>query len=401
MTTSVLDPSLPSQNIPDDVVIDALIAGIVRIRRRVEIYEADGITHWDIPRWDARLVDGQVTIDRTRDERRMLDLQLENSDDVLRMDPRNGLYYDKIIKVFWGIRYFDEFGLPRIWETQIGEFMIDQISETYFPDVVKITGRDYSKKCLTSRIKSSVQFPKNTSVETIITALAANAGVNKIALPFTGQAYARDVVFERGTERWKIIKDLADSIGYEVYFTGNGYLTMRPYGDPSMSPISWVFRPGKIDGTLVKYERSANDSRIKNHIIVTGTSITNLNGITEVVFAEALNNDPDSPTRIARIGDRVDIFESELITDRTQAQSLANTRLMISALEEYQINFSSLIIPWLEAGDIVDIVDDTATEYVPKRFLLASFTFPLQLGAMTGVARRVTITGTREQLEYH
>lgn len=401
MTTPVLDPSLPSQNIPDDVVIDALIAGIVRVKRRAEIYEADGITPWDIPRWDARLVDGQVTVDRTRDERRMMDMQFDNSDDLLRMDPRDGFYYDKIIKVFWGIRYFGQSGIERIWETQIGEFMIDQITEAYFPDVVKVTGRDYSKKCLTSKIKSSVEFPKNTSVENIIAALAANAGVSKIALPFTGQAYARDVVFERGTERWKIIQELADSIGYEVYFTGNGYLTMRPYGDPAMSPISWIFRPGKLDGTLVKYERSANDSRIKNHIIVTGASITNLSGFTEVVFAEALNTDPGSPTRIARIGDRVDFIESDLITDRTQAQTLANTRLMIGALEEYQINFSSLIIPWLDAGDIVDIVDDTATEYVPKRFLLVSFTFPLQLGAMTGVARRVTITGTREQLEYH
>ncbi len=393
-------PSLPSEAIPPDEVVDALLAGIVRVVRRVEIYESDGTTQWDDPYWNLRLVDGDITVDGFRDERRMIDLTLDNSDGALKLDPYDGFWYDKILKAFWGIRYFDSDGMEQIWETQIGEFMIDSLTEEYFPDIVKVTGRDYTKKCLLSKLKNSVQFPQYTSIETIIAALAANAGVTKIALPYTGQGYARDTVFERGTERWKVIKELADSIGYQVYFTGSGYLTMRPYGDPVMTPVSWIFRPGELDGTLVKYERSTNDSRIKNHVIVTGTSITTVEGITETIFAEAINNDTGSPTRVDRLGDRVDFYESEYITSTGQAQAIADTRLRISSLEEYVINFSSVIIPWLDGGDIVDIVDDTATEYVPKRFLLASFNFPLGLAPMTGVARRVTIVGTTEQLEY-
>lgn len=398
MTTPEIPP-LASQTVPPDEVIDALLAGIVLVRRRAEIYEADASTPFDIVDWDRRLTDGEVTVDAFRDEKRMCDLVLNNFDGALKLDPYNGFYYDKVIKVFWGIRYFSG-GVLREWETQIGEFMIDAISEDYFPDAIKVTGRDYSKKCIVSKLKDSVQFPQYTAIETIIRALASNAGVTKFALPFTGQGYARDAAFERGTERWKVIKELADSIGYEVFFTGDGYLTMRPYGDPIMSPLRWVFRPGKLDGTLVKYTRSTNDSRIKNHIIVVGAAITDLNGFTQTVQAEAINNDPDSPTRVARIGDRVDFYESEFITDVLQAQTIANQRLRVSALEEYQVDFDSIIIPWLDGGDIVDIHDDEGGDYVPRRFLLTNFTFPLQLQAMSATARRVTMAGVSQVLEY-
>lgn len=392
-------PALASQAIPSDEVIDALLAGIVLVRRRAEIYESDGTTPFDIEAWDGRLTGGEVTVDAFRDERRMCDLTFTNWDNALKLDPYNGFYYDKIIKVFWGIRYYSD-GILREWETQIGEFMIDSINEDYFPDEIKISGRDYAKKCLVSKLENSMQFPQHTAIETIIRALASNAGVTKFALPYTGQGYARDVAFERGLERWKVIKELADSIGYEVYFTGDGYLTMRPYGDPVMSPLRWVFRPGELDGTLVKYSRSTNDTRIKNHIIVVGANITDLNGFTQTIHAEARNDDPDSPTRIARIGDRADFYESEFITDTLQAQAIANQRLRVSALEEYQVDFESVIIPWLDAGDIVDIHDDESGEYVPRRFLLTNFSFPLSLQAMSATARRVTMAGTTQVLEY-
>lgn len=394
------DPPFPEMGLPANEVIDALIAGIVRIRRRVEIYESDGTTPWDIERWDARLTDGQVTVDRERDERRMCDITLENNDNALKIDPYNGFWYDKILKVFWGIRYYSSSGQEKLWETQIGEFMLDQITEARFPNEVKVTGRDYVKKCLSSKLKTSLSFDQFTPIEQIITAMAANCGITKFAMPYTGEGFAKDVAFERGTERWNVMKQLADSIGYELYFRGDGFLTMRPYGDPTLSPLMWIFNQSPLDGTIVEYERTTNDSRIKNHIIVTGSTSTDLAGLSTTAFAEAINNDPLSPTRVDRIGDRTEPIESDFITTRQQAEEMANTRLRISALEEFSINFSSLIIPWLDAGDIVGIVEPGESEFVPNRFLLANFTMPLQLGAMAGVGRRVTVVGTTTSMEF-
>lgn len=394
-------PPPPQTGLPPNDVIDALIAGIVRIKRRVEIYEGDGLTPFAIDRWDARLVDGEVTVDRERAERRMLDVSLENDDGALRLDPYDGFYYDKVLKVFWGIRYFTPEGVERLWETQIGEFMIDKISESDFPHVVKVTGRDYAKKCLLSKLKTSLTFTQFTPIEQMVTAMAANCGVTKFAMPYTGEGFAQDVVFERGTERWTVMQKLADSIGYELFFRGDGYLTMRPYGDPTFSPLTWIFNTSPLDGTLVNFERSSNDSRIRNHIVVVGSTTTNLDGFSQTAFAEAINDDPSSPTRVSRpgIGYRTEIIESDYISSTQQAEQTANQRLRVSSLEEFDINFSSLIIPWLEGGDIIDIVTPGQSEFVPTRFLLANFNFPLQLGSMSGVGRRVTIVGTTNSME--
>lgn len=396
-------PAFASETVyPADEVIDALIAGIVRVTRRAEIYEFDGTTPFDIPDWNARLLaGGAVTVDHDRDERRMCQLQFENADNALKLDPINGFWYDKIIKTYWGIKYNDPVtGVLKAYETQIGEFMIDLIKETRFPHVVTVSGRDYAKRCLNSKLKYSLSFPAGTPVEDIVSALAANCGITKFAMPFTGQVYTLDIVFERDTERWSVMKKVADSIGYEVYFRGDGYLTMRPYQDPTLGALSWIFRGGETDGTLINYERSSNDSRIKNHIVVIGNTTTTPDGYNQTVFAESLNNNPISPTRIDRIGERTEIIENDFFTDAVTAQSYSDKILAVSSLEEYEVNFESLIIPWLEAGDIVDIDDSGGSIYVPSRFLLTSFNFPMGLGSMTGVGRRVTIVGSDQTLEY-
>jgi hypothetical protein len=403
-------PGWPQLGIPPDNVLKQLTSGLVRVQRRVEIYEADMVTPWDVDNWDARLVDGSITVDRERDERRMFDFSLDNTDNALKNNPRNGFWYDKILKAFWGIKFYDTASGQWIrWETPLGVFMIDRIGEGRFPNTIKVTGRDLSKKCIISGLSQTIAFPQGVAIETIIQAVAANAGITNFALPITGNAYAQDIVFTRGTARWKVIKDLADLIGYEVYFRPDGVLTMRQIPDPTLSPVAWSFT-NDFGGSLVDYDKSTDDSRVFNHIIVTGAALgaepSALAGavtgsdVSEIVFAEAMNTDPASPTRIARIGDRTKPYESDYFTSVAQAQDYANLMLRIASLEEYDMNFSSLIIPFLDVSDIVEIEQSGDDIYTPSRFLLSSFTVPMSLGPMTGVARRTTITGSKQNTEF-
>lgn len=405
-------PVVPLLGEPDAEVLQNLTGGLTRVKRRVEIYESDGVTPFDIPYWDSRLVDGTVTVDRERDERRSLDLMLDNTDGALVNDPYGGFWYDKIIKPYWGIVYNSPVtGVTKRWDVPLGEFMIDRIDEDRFPHAVKVTGRDYAKRCLNTKLPYSLTFQSGTRIEDIIRALASNSGIKKFALPITDQAYSEDLVFTRGTERWKVMVQLADTIGYELYFRADGALTMRPYPDPTTSPIAWSFSRGG-GGTLVNYSRSSNDSRVFNHIIVTGAAIgtdsENLPAAlinsdaaaSEVIFAEAINNAPGSPTSVDRIGDRVELYNSDLFTTVEQAQSYADTQLRIGALEEYSMAFESLMLPWLDASDIVEIIEERSSEYTPSRFLLSNFTLPLGLGTMSGTARRVTVVGTSRITEF-
>lgn len=383
---------------PPAAAIAAVLARSTQVTRRLEIYEYDGSTLWSAIGDDSRLVSGNISIDANRDERRSLDCVLDNSDGLLRHQPEHGLWWDKIIKVWRGVKYWGVdpiTSLPHLYtyEAQLGEFLIDSIDADSFPNQIKITARDLSKKMLNSKLTQSMQFAAGTKVETVIAALASNAGISKFILPITGKNVDKATVFERNAERWKIAKDLAIAAGHDLFFDATGYLILRPFRDPSTTAVEYTFETGS-SGNLVKYSKSSNDSKVFNHIVITGDTANNpTTGSAGIVFVEAKNTATNSPTRIARIGDRTFPYSSPFFTSNAQAQPVANSWLKLKALEEFNMSFSSLVVPWLDVGGIVRILDPGRTEYEPTRFLLDSLGIPLSLEPMTGLGKRVTIVG--------
>lgn len=574
---------------PARAVIDAIESGQSTITRRVEIYEADGVTLWNPdPANDPdfeRLIDGSISVDSTRDERRTLDLTLRNDDKLLRPNPNGGFWYDKVIKCFRGVTYavaaippkiaivavsdtgsapyqfrslLNGLGMTRTdvrldavtaddvadydillvwnrntanakaqmladfynsggsvvsmgvaetaatlpfvtatassgatayawgitpvtadtpftgvftqetattnytgqmitgvdtsvttvatwtnavqtnfrsgviaqnpvggrwfhlhlphanglqakallkagivwvwnyqstasWEIQMGEFLIDSIAEDSFPHQIKLTGRDYTKKCLLSKLGNAQTYRKGTKVRDLIIALAANSGITKMRLPAMDETLAADLSMDRGTDRWTVIKQASDSNGYEVYFDNQGYLVARKYQDPSLSPVNMTFKTGP-DGNLVSFTRSLNDSRLYNHVIVWGDPADGDESRLPY-FGDAKNTEPSSPTRINRIGDRVYTYATTFVNSDQQAKDFALTMLKVHALESYELEFGSIYYPWLEAGEISTIEDPDATEIDPDRFLVDTLTYSMGLGAMSATGKRVTYVG--------
>lgn len=374
---------------PSAAIEQALLGPSTQVTRRVEIYEADGVTLWaGVDNSVPRLVQGgSVSVDGTRDERRSLDLTLDNIDGALRPAPGK-FWYDKVLKVYRGITIPAE-----KYEVQVGEFMIDRLSASNFPRVIKITGRDYAKKLMLAKFTQPITYTAGSALESLVQDIAASGGITKFVMPVTGITTQRDFSFEHGTSRWDAVKQIADSYGYEVFFDNQGYFTMRAYQDPTTSPTIYTFETGQF-GNLVSYERSTDDSRIYNHVAVYGGST---DSTVAPVFAEAINTEPTSPTNVSKMGDRLYEYASEFITTTQQAQDVANKFLSIHALESYELNFSSIVFPWLEANSIIEFIDPDAAPEDPTRFLMDTFSIPLDLLPMTGTAKRVTIvssTGT-------
>jgi len=551
----------------------AILAATSRIKRRCDIYEADGVTLWDSGSSTPRLISMAVTADYAREERRSLELTLDNSDGALRHNP-DGFWYDKVLKVYQGVEYEDttpvktttvrtnlcpnasvainlsgwngtgvsriaqsgewaasgvgltmgnliapqgvgvvgkfysgrvivkgpagrlvtvvmDTGVGRLtddqtvlltgspqqvtmratlaatatvvriyvgaqagwlagevlsvtkvlyenvsdvailpgaffdanltntpniiftwsgaanasssvqtvtglasslvvrtWETQLGEFCIDRLDESNFPPIIKVSGRDYTKRCLLSKFVNSTSFTATQKIEDVIRAIATNAGIVKFLLPATGSLTGKVYLFEQGSDRWAAMKAIATAFSYDLYFSAQGFLVMAKYNDPILAPIVYSLRIGADSGNLVSYDKSTNDTRLFNHIIVTGESS---DSTVVPVMAEAKNTLASSPSRIARIGDRVSITTNSFITTVAQAQSLANTFLQIGALEEYDINFSSISFPWLEVGQIIEFIDPDGGPTDPIRFLLSSLSFGGGLSPMSGNAKRVAI----------
>lgn len=271
------------------------------------------------------------------------------------------------------------------WEVQIGEFMIDRISEDNFPPQVSITGRDYTKKCLAAKFEASTQFNPPQYLELLIRNLAANSGVTKFNLPPTGITVTKTFYYERGTTRWEAMTEIATAYGYDVYFDAMGFLRLRQQQDPMLGAPSFVVKGG-ADGTMSAYAKSTADTRIYNHIVVTGESSDD--GVLPV-YAVSRNDNPASPTSTVNLGVRTYTYTSSFITTYEQAKAVADNFLTLHALEEYELSFDILMAPWLEVGDVVQWIDPKPASDDPDRYLLTALTIPLGLGTMAGTGKRV------------
>lgn len=367
---------------PPTTVRDAVLAPTTRVLRRIDIYEQDAITPFVT---NANFTGGNISVDQARDERRNLDLTLFNQNGELDSGP--GLFwYDKIIKAFRGVVATD----GTEWYTQVGEFMIDRISEKHFPPgELQVTGRDYVKKLLNSKFRYTTAYPPTDYIEDVVQSIAFAAGVRKFDLPVTNRVLDVQATFEQGVTRWEAIKQVCVSASYEPFFRPDGTLTMKLYADPSSTPAEETFNVG-ANGVLVSYDKQASDNRLRNVVVVAGES-TDTIPVTRV----AANHEAGSPTSVEEIGERVELITSPLITTATQAQQLADNMLSVNKLEEFNINFASLVFPWLDVGVVIDIPSvDNGSAYYSTRYLLSSLNIPLGLGPMTANGKRIVLVTT-------
>ncbi|HEY6021564.1 MAG TPA: hypothetical protein VIY48_17260 [Candidatus Paceibacterota bacterium] len=291
-----------------------------------------------------------------------------------------------------GIEWLYHYSHTRTWEAQIGEFHIDIINEDNFPYQIKVTGRDGTKTLLGAKFTTATTFTAGTALDDLVKAIALAGGIKKFIGGSPGVVVNSDFSFERNTERWKAIKDICAANSVEVFFNAEGYLVTRPRRDPVASPPELILSTGGDEGNLATYSKSANDSRVYNTVVVTGTNADDVAG-QELYQTVLQNTEPTSPTRVERLGPRQYFYTSSFFTSQEQVDAYALKLLKIVALEEFELNFSMIPFPWLEAGDIAEFIDPRAGEDEPRKYLISTLAIPLAPGPMSGTGKRVTIVG--------
>lgn len=283
-------------------------------------------------------------------------------------------------------RWLDTSAYTTHWEAQLGEYLQDSASvASDSPDLVEISGRDYVKRCLLSRLVASTTYDKGRPIEDVIGNMALNSRIRKIALPATGAQLDRDMTWEADTDRWSIMKELATSHNYDLYFDARGVLVMEKFRDPSTSPVDLLLNVGPR-GNLVSKGLRTSDSQLFNHVVVVGEGADQ---DTPPVWAEAINNNPVSPSRVDELGDRVIRHQAATITSLAQAGELAQSMLSVAALEEFELDFSIPLLPWVEPNQVLSLTEDAAGTWGPDRFLLSSVSMPLDLSPMSGTGKRI------------
>ena len=375
---------------PPDDVINAVHAGITRVTRRVDIYEADGETLW---MGNAPILGGSVTLDIGRSERRNFSLTLHDEDGNLSPHP-GGLWYDKVIKIYRGV--ITPF---TTWEAQLGEFLIDGVDRTHFPNQVSLSGRDYAKKLMNAKFAAPTEFGADPEtgltipdpMEEIIRVIAINGGISpaKIDFPLTGVNITRPFFFDRDKARWEAMVEVATAYNYEVYFDHTATLRLRRHADPYLDDPVFIFRTGKDPkGNIASFTKAVSDARVRNHIVVTGEATDTL-----PAWAEAKNEDENSPTSIQNIGIRTETISSPLIDTDQQAEDIANEWLTIYSMEQFNLRIDALVMPWLDVSNVVKFEDPNPAPDDPEKFLLQGLTIPLDLTTMSVEAGRIRLAG--------
>lgn len=367
---------MPDLSFPPNYIEYAVNDPVTKYSRRVDVYESNNTTLWatDVP-----IISGSVSVDQTRDERRSADLTLLSINGSLKPNRNGGFWYDKIIKVVMGVETSSG-----NWEANIFTGVIDRIGTEDSRGQTKVTCRDFAKR-MKYGLPYATAWPENTPIENVITALAQGSGLPTTPnLPLTGVNTGEEFFFDQGSDRWGAAYEVATAYGYDLWFDADGDLQLTEFEDPTTTQPQFSFQTGATSN-LVSIGRQVNDSLIRNHIVVHGTAPDE-----SPVWGEAMNTVADSPTNVSKLGLRTEVYSSNWVTNFAQAQEVAENRLAYKSLEAWEASVGTIIVPWLEAGIIVNFEDPEAIPGDPDRYLLSSFSIPLELSAASAELRRVT-----------
>ena len=386
--------------IPVDIrhfVVEAVFGSApTKVIRYVEILEQDLTTVYRAKE-TLGFIDGSVSGDYQRTERKAFQLTLDNSDGDLVIKPGE-LWYDKYIRIYYGFRYFNtDIHEYEEWYRAIGTFMIDELDYGTYPRSIVMTGRDRTKKLLQSKFRYSTSFDEGEAMEDVVQAIALAGGIplDQMSIPFPTNVFLQeDMLFEAGSTRWDALVAVTVPNMWEVRFQGDGTFSLEETKDfntfESIEEIStgWLgtLEQPEEEKNVIKIRKKRRDTRLYNVVVVVGESA---NGVGVTAVAE--NNDPSSPTSTQEIGERVYHYKSPNITTVAQAQAFADQLLTVMGLEEYEADLETLVLPWIEEADLITFHHEEHISGEPTGFILMTYQIPLQLQSMKLGLRRIIL----------
>lgn len=351
---------------------DALRASHTR-RVDVGLTDLDGNT---LAPLGGRLLDGQVLVDMDADVTRVASLSLLDPDHTLNFDtdsPDDGaMFLDRMLRITYRVRVAEDWVDAPIFVGPVTK--LDRAG-----DVVEVEAQ--GKEALaTGDAWRPFTITKGTpKVIAIRRIMRERAGESEFSLPDLRAKLPESVSLGRYSEPWAAARKIADSMDRQLFYTGEGRLELRRM---PARPV-WTFRDGTGGDVVSGVSVSHNAERVRNAVVVTGGKPK---GRKDRVRAQAVapSGHALSPQRLGRTngqGEFVPRYLVERVDDsgiRSQSEANTKARRMLTDLlrEEVSVQFDTLPIPHLDAGDLVRVeADGIATD-----FRLRQFSIPLGSG---------------------
>lgn len=236
----------------------------------------------------------------------------------------------------------------------LGTFRISatKISDTGRGLSIDVTGYDRSRAIGRNRYLDPYTIAAGTDYVTAIKNLILDRRpTTTFAFPAVGTITSTtpQVVITSTDDPWKVASDLAEAVGYELFFDALGVCTMRREPDPTTAPVVWTYAEG-ASAILLSAERVLDDQYGYNVGVYTGTSpYGNVRGI-------ARDTNPASPTYYLGPYGSVPIFDqSNLVTDQSGVDAAATALLNKNIGVTDTVAFTAVANPAHDVSDVVQI----------------------------------------------
>jgi hypothetical protein len=235
------------------------------------------------------IVDGSVQVDARRDVRRTCDLTILDIDGSLRsiVSP-----YGVRARILQTITFDD--GVS--WTVPLGLFVLSspEFSQEQGGVTVQVSGEDLSRIPARAGRTQPVTVAKTDTLATAILALL-RPSLPDIAVASTDgidPTIGVRLTFLEGpdTNPWKDAVGLAAGFGYDLFFDGNGDLTLRPFpgAQETANPVANL-TPGPVTDAAL----AGGDESVYSGVVAVGWSSTGA-----PLRAEVWDYDPSSPTYV-------------------------------------------------------------------------------------------------------
>ena len=349
------------------------------------------LDHNELASIGAKLMDGQVTVDADAGVTRALELDLLDPTGELHLDsgsPNDGaLFVDRMLQVRYCVIN------PEKTKRYVCPIFVGPISSLERNDAslkVEALGKEVFGL---GEAWNELTFKKGTRVTTAIKRILTDVmGESNLAIPDRDKKLPRNVSVGGDKYPWVVAKQLADSIGFQLYYDGIGVCRMRRTPDAAV----FTFREG-VGGTVkTKPVGGFDASQIVNAVEVLGKKPQKKRGQTAKKRPHARRiaprSHPLSPWSIGRSGGPRFLprrIEDDGITTDAQARERARLELKRGLLQSVEVSYDALVVPHLEELDVVKLSTDTFS----ATHRLRKFAIPLSAsgGFTVGYVRNVKL----------
>ncbi len=328
--------------------------------------------------------DGTVTIDRTADQRRRLDLTVADPS-LYPEAPGDALnVYGSEVAIWRGVEYST--GATEL--AQLGVFRIQDVSRSVPDESVTLTGWDRSMQCVDFRFRVPRKFGSLLATDLIVGLITEVYPSASFTITTADATTIPKHHVDR--DRWAEIQRVAQVIGCEVFADANGDWVIQDVPDPTTAVPVWQVDAGP-GGVLVGTQDTVTRDGAPSVVIAIGETVSGNNAPIVSASPHGYDNDPTSPTYyLGAFGIVPRFYSSPHIRTQAQANRVADSQLADHKGVTRTISFDAVPNPALDAGDAITVTHPDGTS---ELHLIDALTIPLAPGGvMTGETRAVDWT---------